>query len=314
MPTYEVCLLAEAGVLERQAVLLIQSLRRFGGAYADMSVTVVSPRPARRPSDSTIREFDKLSATYLPLDLCSPEPDYGPSFRVLALSAVAQRSQSDIIIQADSDTVFCDEPEFDIPLRCFAGRPVDLNGICSHGPDDPLELVWQRIATSCGVDLDKVPFIIPTLYHSPVRASYNSGLILAYRDSGYWETVEELFLNVLRDNVRPYDPQFLDYPAASFNSGAGLVTGRGAQFWGTSQVVLTMAAILLDLKAHVLSPSHNIPIHPMSLQISQLAISKPRHFHYHQVLNQPDQLKQFRQHAFWNSLSEDFRYFLDERI
>jgi hypothetical protein len=299
-PTYELCLLSEAGVLERQALLLIESLRRFGGSYADMEVTVVSPRPTRRPSDATVRSFEKLSATYLPLDIHSPEPDYGPSFRVLALSAVAQNSKSDIIIQTDSDTVFCDEPEFDIPPQSFAARPVDLKGVCSSGPGDPFEEIWQRISESCGVDLDKVPFVVPTLGHGPVRASYNGGLIIAQRDSGFWETVEELFIKILLDDLRPYAGHKL-----AINSGAGLVEGRAAQFWGTSQIALTMAAICLALEAHILSPSHNIPIH-----ISQSSVSKPRHIHYHQVLSQPDTLQHFWHSAFCASLSADFRSFL----
>lgn len=299
-PTYELCLLSEAGALERQALLLVESLRRFGGEYADIEVTVVSPRPERRPSKETVRAFEKLSATYLPLDIKSPEPDYGPSFRVLALSSVAQNSKSDFIIQADSDTLFCDEPEFDIPAQSFAARPVDVKGMCSSGPGDPFEKIWQRIAQSCGVDLDKVPFVVPTLGDSSVRASYNAGLIIAKRDSGFWETVEELFITILLDDLRPYADHNL-----AINSGAGLVEGRAAQFWGTSQVALTMAATWLDLKAHILSPSHNIPIH-----LYQSFILKPRHIHYHDVLSQPDSLRLFRQSALWACLSEDFRSFL----
>src|SRR5919199_6123879 len=54
MPDVEFALVAEAGPLEAQALLLVESLRRFGGRGADAPGTVASPPPAPRPARATI--------------------------------------------------------------------------------------------------------------------------------------------------------------------------------------------------------------------------------------------------------------------
>lgn len=43
----EFALVAESGVLERQAIILCESIRKFAGKYADSPITVISPRSDR---------------------------------------------------------------------------------------------------------------------------------------------------------------------------------------------------------------------------------------------------------------------------
>lgn len=87
--------IAESGPLEAQALMLCESIRLFGGRYANASITLVSPRASRRPTAFGILEMEKLRVDYLPLKLDSPCPEYGTSFRVMAASVVEQRSQAD---------------------------------------------------------------------------------------------------------------------------------------------------------------------------------------------------------------------------
>src|SRR5690242_18041255 len=91
MEQLEFLLIAEAGALEAQAVLLCDSIRRFAGAHSRAPITVVSPRSARRPSSSTLAELDRLEAEYLPLEVDSCCPEYGTSYRVHAAAHVERR-------------------------------------------------------------------------------------------------------------------------------------------------------------------------------------------------------------------------------
>src|ERR1700752_496552 len=105
-PELEFVLVVEGGPLEAQALLLVESLRRFGGRHRRSTVTVASPRPSRRPSSTTIATLRRLGAEYVELDLAGACPAYPPSWRVHALATLESRRGPDVIVQLDSDTVF----------------------------------------------------------------------------------------------------------------------------------------------------------------------------------------------------------------
>jgi hypothetical protein len=69
-------LIAEVGILEAQAVLLCESIRRFAGKYSQAAVTVVSPRPDRRPSAPARRAFTAFAAKFRELDIETSCTDY----------------------------------------------------------------------------------------------------------------------------------------------------------------------------------------------------------------------------------------------
>src|ERR1700692_1497697 len=76
----EFCILAEAGILEKQTLLLCHSIRQFAGVYSSAAIVVVSPRSDCRPSRATVKQLEQLGAAYLELELQSLCPSYGPSF------------------------------------------------------------------------------------------------------------------------------------------------------------------------------------------------------------------------------------------
>src|SRR5580704_4437151 len=132
----EFVLNAEAGVLEKQAILLCESIRRFGGVLASSAITVVSPRKSRRPSRDTLRELDRLQVEYLALNIDSACSDYGPSFKLHAVAHVASRSGPPIVVQIDSDTLFVAEPILLLTAGSASARPVDVKGMCTTGSED----------------------------------------------------------------------------------------------------------------------------------------------------------------------------------
>jgi hypothetical protein len=146
----EFFLIAEAGVLEVQALLLCRSIRRFGCRYSSAAITVVSPRASRRPSRATLRELNVLGAEYLALDIHSPCPAYGPSFKVLVAAHIARRPGPPIVVQLDSDTLFLGEPNFSLTGVDAAARPVDVKGMCTSGWSSPGTRAWFTRSTPAG--------------------------------------------------------------------------------------------------------------------------------------------------------------------
>jgi hypothetical protein len=266
--------IAEAGPLEAQAIMLCESIRLFGGRYADASITLVSPRASRRPTAHSIRAMEKLQVDYLPLDLDSPCPEYGTSFRVMGASFVEQRSKADVLIQIDSDTVFLGEPDFDLTDADMLARPVDVKGICTSGAGDVQDDYWRELCRLCGVSYDAIPWIETTVDRSMVRANYNGGLIVVRRDCGIFEKAEEIFRRIIsarrHSHVCPAGPQRI---------GSGHVSPKGFMFWGTGQVALSLACTARNAKSVLLPPSYNIPLHFFdALRDKSLP---PIHVHYH---------------------------------
>src|ERR1700682_125814 len=102
----EFFLIAERGILEPQAVLLCKSIRRFAGAYAKSPISVVSPRRNTRPCRTTVNQLASLDVDYVELDLPSPCPAYGTSFKLLAAAHMENRGKAPVLVQLDSDTLF----------------------------------------------------------------------------------------------------------------------------------------------------------------------------------------------------------------
>jgi hypothetical protein len=195
--------IAEAGVLEAQALLLCRSIRQFCGAYARCPITVVSPRAHRRPCAATLRALDGLDVEYLPLDISSSAPEYGTSFRIHTAAHVERRSGPPIVVQLDSDTLFVSEPDFSLGEACAAARPVDVKGMCTCGPQDPFDGYWRQLCTTLSVDYERIPMIRTTVDQTIVRASYNGGLLIARRVSGLFAQTERFFESSLDQMTRP---------------------------------------------------------------------------------------------------------------
>lgn len=300
----EFCLLVEEGPLERQAIALAKSIRAFSGRYLDSLITAVSPRSKHRPSVNIRKTLDRLNVNYVELDLESPVPEYGPSFKVLALAKIEQCSGPPILIQIDSDTLFCAELDFLLGDSVAAARPVDVKGMCSSGVDDPLETIWQQLARVAGISLADFPRVETTMSKQEVRASYNGGLLVVRRPFGVYQLAARLFWKIIDADIRPFRGR-----NAAFASGTGLVTGTASEFWGTTQVAFSLAMAKLERTVSILSPDHNIPLH-----FDVAAPSCPRHLHYHSVLSLPETARSQLASQVIQACSVDFQRWLSDQL
>jgi glycosyltransferase involved in cell wall biosynthesis len=271
----EFMLLAEAGILEAQALLLCESIRCFAGAYSRCPITVISPRRDRRPSFSTRRKLDELQAEYLPIEVDSCCPEYGTSYRVHSAAHVARRSGPPILVQLDSDTIFLAEPDFSLIESDAAARPVDVKGMCTTGPGDPFDNYWRDLCALVGVDYEQLPIVETTIGRQAVRASYNGGLIAVQRASGIFERTEDIFRQLVAAGLKPWPDGGL-----TFKTGTGVLGGAATAYWGTSQAAFSIAAVAGNHSVRLLPDTHNFPLH----SLDQMTTSVPArlvHLHYH---------------------------------
>jgi len=276
----EFVLIAEAGILEAQALLLCESIRCFAGSYSRSAITAVSPRSSRRPSPSTIERFEQLGVDYLPIEIESCCPQYGPSYRIHSLAHAERRPGPPVIIQLDSDAVFIAEPDFSLGTCSAAARPVDSKGMCTTGPDDPFDPYWRQLCALAGVDYEHLPIVRTSVNGLAVRASYNGGLIAARRASGLFQRTEDIFRKLVSANMKPWAGA-----EPTYNTGTGILQGEATAFWGTSQAAFSLAAVAGNHSVRLLPATHNFPLHNFNPTTAPDP-ARLAHIHYHGLFSE----------------------------
>ncbi|RAZ82628.1 hypothetical protein DPM33_34485 [Mesorhizobium hawassense] len=271
----EFVLIAEAGVLEAQALLLCESIRAFAGSYSQCPIIVVSPRSDRRPSASTLKKLEQLGVEYLPLDIDSCCPQYAPSYKVHSLAYVERRPGPPVIVQLDSDAIFIGEPVLLLESCEAAARPVDSKGMCTTGPGDPFDPYWRDLCQLAGVDYEHLPVVWTSDGAAVVRASYNGGLIAARRSCGLFQRTEDIFRQLVAAELKPWRT---DQP--TYRTGTGLQSGEATAFWGTSQAAFSLAAVAGNHAVRHLPATHNFPLHNLA-GTKAPDPAKLVHIHYH---------------------------------
>ncbi|WP_162916946.1 hypothetical protein [Dongia deserti] len=272
--------IAETGILEAQALLLCESIRRFAGGYARPRITVVSPRPSRRPLAATICALERLNVDYHEIEVDSCCPLYGTSYRVHSAAWIERRSGPDVIAQLDSDTLFFEQPDFSLGDWEAAARPVDVKGMCTTGPSDPFDRYWQEICRIAEVDYSDLPFVVTSIDGCRVRASYNGGLLVARRSHGLFTRTEEILGRMVAAGLRPWGSE-----GPKVAAGTGVLSGSATSYWGTSQAAFSLACVASRIPVRLLPDGYNFPLH----LADRTALPRPLvHVHYHGLFEGQD--------------------------
>jgi hypothetical protein len=283
----EFLIIAEAGVLEKQSLLLCESIRQFGGRYARAKITILQPRRERKISPEGRLRFAALQAQVIELAIVSPCPEYGTSYRVFACAEYERSATSDNFIFLDSDAVLLAEPDFELQGADVAARPVDVKGMCTAGAGDANEEYWRTFCHVCGVDYEKLPFVSTTVERAKVRASYNGGLTVVKTRAGLFQKTADFFMRSLHANLVPWPDR-----VTSFTTGHGVVSAEGSRLWGSSQASLSLAITALGLSVRTLPASQNFPLHlynDLLPEIRKGTIPTVSHVHYHHIFRGPPQ-------------------------
>ena len=277
----EFIFIAESGVLEKQAILLCESIRKFGGSYAQADIKILQPRGERRISPYGRLRFQSLGADVIEMSIVSPCPEYEPSYKIFACAEYERSSQADCLIFMDSDTVLLSEPDLELQEADVAARPVDVKGMCTSGESDPNDSYWRYLCRVCGVDYDLIPHVITTVERVKVKASYNGGLTVVKKNAGLFSKTADFFLQSILADLIPWPESDTVFP-----TGHGMVSGKGGRLWGSSQACLSLAITALKLPVRTLRPSLNFPLHyypDLLPEIEKGAIPLISHVHYHHV-------------------------------
>ena len=255
----------ERGYLESQTLLLCRSIRANAGAVADAAIHVFSPRRGRDVSSETIDGLRRLR-----VELHTDELNgdlfrrYGIGNKVVACAWAEEHLDADVLVFADSDTVFVDEPlDLSVAPGAVALRPVDTKNAGSTGPGDRHDPYWQRLYELCGVDVER--YVVTATAPRRIRAYYNAGLVAVHRSTGLMRDWLDCLRTVFEHGHRP--------------------PGRGWTF--ADQVALAAATARHD-EPVVLDPRYNYPLpkrHLLEPPWDASTLDDLVHIHYHGALD-----------------------------
>jgi glycosyltransferase involved in cell wall biosynthesis len=280
IPDCAFVLSVEFGKLESQAILLVESLRQFGGVYSNCPVYAISPRPSRQISHACRTELLALGVQLVVEDLLNADEAYGPLARLAACVWAEKNLTSEIVVSLDNDLFFAGEPDFSLRGVDFFARPVDVKGICTSGKDDPFDEYWQRAARYTGVDYDEIPWVETTTDHAFVKASYNGGMVAVRRGLGLFQHAQEIMRILKKNDLAPR----ISGENQIFAS-TGFVGTESTRWWGASQVVLSLAATQLKARISIAPETYNVPAHIAEGLDGRNWLKDAILVHYHWLLN-----------------------------
>ena len=275
----------EGGVLEAQALLLFESIRRYAGRFRDCPIYALSPRSGHSISECARDKLDELRVNYIDAILNTECREYGSANRVAAAAYIEKMYPHEILVILDSDTLFLREPNKILlpPDVDVAVRPVDVKGMCTDGPADPFDSYWRDLCRCCGVDYEEIPWTESFVDHHRIKASYNGGLVIVRGKLGILQQWAEFFFASVRERLTPYAEEW------RLRSGVSWIDSTASRLWGSNQAALSLAIWRNTRRVQELPPIYNYPLHQHN-QIDEETVQSvfPHlvHVHYHWLLGE----------------------------
>jgi hypothetical protein len=267
--TFVCCI--ESGSLEAQTVRMVQSLRRYGGRYANAPIFAVTPRFGAPLSPTTQQIFHDYRVQHLVVKAHHTSVGYRWNHFInkpTAILAVDEICNTEAVAWLDSDLLIVDEPrEFHLAagenfLACTSDR---LGG--TTGPGDEMEPYWAEVCQVLGLDLEALPWVTTAEEALRIRYYFNSGVFVYRRGYGF---AQQYLKNCLK---------ILDARVSSSVCG----------FFFTDQVAMGLTAAQLGLSWRSLPYSHNYVFSPEThgQWYSEERLRSAKIIHYHDSMWMP---------------------------
>jgi hypothetical protein len=263
-PSLTVVCCVESGPLEATTVMMVESLRRWGGRFATVPVIAVTPRfgpPLRR---TTRHSFDRLNVRYIRRPSRHEFAWYSFLNKPLSLVAAEETISTDLVAWLDADVLVTGSPEaFDLqPGIDFAGCPSDRN-LGSTGPGDAFEPYWARMCSVLGLAVDDLPWVQTCREQARIRLYFNGGVLVYRRSTGYAPAYLAGCLDVLKSRL----------------------ASRQAGIFFAEQVTAGLVAVKRGLKTHILPEQFNYAVGSKALDgFTPQTFAQARVLHYHDAL------------------------------
>lgn len=254
----------EAGPLEKQVCLLIESLRRWGGRLAATPVVAVKPRRGPELSRTTRGVLEGLDVEYWAIDRDDGFEWFPYLNKTSAVKFVAARHQG-TTIWLDADILIVNEPSELLLDSKNPGEPefaacAPNKNIGTSRDDDDFAPYFIAACTALGVNFGSLPYVLTEDEHVPIRAYWNSGVYAFSNKTGFADVHHDFTLSLVAKGIASHE----------------------SKLFFSDQVSLGLAAHHLGLRYRNLSLNHNFSLQPQNV-LSRLTTAggDVRVLHYH---------------------------------
>lgn len=271
----DIIICTEPGELESKSLMLINSIRKWGGELKNANIYSYSPRNLGELHYKTIQYFQDYSVNFNNEILNNEFQNYPLANKPIVCSYHEMNSKADLIIFIDSDSFFLEAP-WTIPKLLHGQislRPVDVINI---GADINLSnangAYWQSIYSLLGVEPHRT--VNSTICNSEIFEYYNSGFIISTQSNGLFQRWKSNFIDVMRLGHEPTNGTFF-----------------------IEQSVLSATISSMNLDVIPLSKYLNVPVHikrkfsNFTYQIDD--VNQISHLHYHDVFSREEKFQIF---------------------
>jgi hypothetical protein len=229
----------------RQSLLLVQSLRAFGGSLAASPMMALVPVAGVLDAeiDAGLRACD-VDVVPFAVPEALEEMPLSERAASAAQAEIAAQDVARLLVWLDSDTLILREPSgLRIPAEARIGcRPVDLCLIGSPWEEEP-DAFWKAIYAGCGVEPDRVFPVNTMVEGEAIRAYFNAGCL------------------VVRPQARLLRRWLAAILSLEGREKFRALTGRQKLFFHQAVLAGTLLAALRREEIAVLPPTVNYPLH-----------------------------------------------------
>lgn len=194
--------IVESGGLEAQAVRMVESLRRWGGKFANVPVLAVTPRFGSPLSRKTYQVFDKFHVEHIRYRYNSKYSWFPYLNKPLSVVAAAEHSNAEQIVYLDADLLIVGEPDKLVlnPGEDFLACTTDKMG-GTTGAEDSTEPYWKELCHVVGIDIEDLPWVMTEMEGERVRLYWNGGVFAFRRSTGFAEQYLQATVKALESQI-----------------------------------------------------------------------------------------------------------------
>jgi hypothetical protein len=203
---------------DREALLLVSSVRAFAGRLHSASLWVLHPSTAPPFEPSVERQLAGLGVEVIPFRPADDAPDVPAAARVQGAAVAEERAagQTDTLLWMDPDTIVLrDADTLLLPEgKTLACSPVHLQLIGSSW-DEPVDDFWGLLYERLGVDAGAPYAVTTAVDRKKVRAYFDAGLLVVRPDGGLLRRWQDDFARLCDDAAAKAffidDPQYHEF-------------------------------------------------------------------------------------------------------
>jgi hypothetical protein len=259
-----IVLCVEAGALEQQAILLVQSIRNWGGRFASAPIFAVQPRIGPDLDRRTRAVFRASQVEYVKKFRPAHASWRGTLNKCKAMAYVERVCTTETITWLDTDMLVAAEP-YGLALspdEDFACCPCGGRYHSTTGPGDRNEAYWQTVCGQFRIDVDTLGWVTSWPDQDRIRTYWQGGVYCYRRASQLGAVHYETHCELMKSRISHNTSGVFHY----------------------DQTSLTIAVRRAGLRWRVLPYDHNLqinPIHSPDEFAPAAAIAAAKVLHYH---------------------------------